>query len=186
MRIVKEKAAALVIDVQSEVLPVIFENEKLVKNITLFLEGLKIIGVPIFVTEQFGSVLGQTAEPIVNALGSLKRIEKKSFSCCDEPRLMEGLAVAAKEYVIVAGIESHICVLQTVIDLKRNGYHPVVVEDCVSSRRYNDKKISIHRMRQEGAIITTAESLLFELNPGFFSNYVSHDLGFMKGDEVTQ
>ena len=69
----------------------------------------------------------------------------------------------AKENIIIAGIESHVCVLQTVLDLKRNGYHPVVVEDCVSSRNPNDKRIAIERMRQEGAIITTYESLLFEL-----------------------
>jgi nicotinamidase-related amidase len=76
---------------------------------------------------------------------------------------MEGLAVLAHDNVIIAGIESHVCVLQTVIDLKRNGYHPIVVEDCVSSRRENDKRIALERMRQEGTIITTCESLLFEL-----------------------
>jgi nicotinamidase-related amidase len=76
---------------------------------------------------------------------------------------MEGIAVTGKENIIIAGIESHVCILQTVTDLKRNGYHPVVVEDCVSSRTENDKKIAIGRMRQEGAIITTCESILFEL-----------------------
>jgi nicotinamidase-related amidase len=65
--------------------------------------------------------------------------------------------------VIVCGVESHVCVLQTVIDLKQHGYHPIVVEDCVSSRKENDKKIALLRMQQEGVILTTYEAILFEL-----------------------
>jgi nicotinamidase-related amidase len=76
---------------------------------------------------------------------------------------MEGIATSGKENIIIAGIESHVCVMQTAIDLINNGYHPVVVEDCVSSRSENDKKMAIERMRDEGAIITTCESILFEL-----------------------
>ena len=90
-------------------------------------------------------------------------IEKQAFSCCDEPRFFEDLAYHAPKYVIIAGIETHVCVLQTVIDLINSGYRPVLVEDCVGSRRLNDKAVAIGRMRSEGAIITTSESLLFEL-----------------------
>jgi len=163
MRILKERCAALIIDVQERIFPVIHENEKLSNNIAILIQGLKILGVPIFVTEQYVKGLGPTIEPVAMHLSHQIRMEKLSFSCCDEPRLMEGLAVSGKENVIVAGIESHVCVLQTIIDLKRNGYHPVVVEDCISSRRLNDKTIAIERMRQEGAIVTTYESILFEL-----------------------
>jgi nicotinamidase-related amidase len=163
MRILKERTAALVIDMQERLYPLIFENEKLTKNVTRLVEGLKIIGIPIFITEQYVKGLGPTIEPVASLLGSHSRIEKMSFSCCDEPRVMEGIAVTGKENIIIAGIESHVCVLQTVIDFIRNGYHPVVVEDCVSSRNENDKKMAIVRMRQEGAIITTCESILFEL-----------------------
>ena len=66
-------------------------------------------------------------------------------------------------FPVISGIETHVCVLQTTIDLLENNYIPVVVQDCVSSRRINDKQIAIERMRKEGAIITTYESLLFEL-----------------------
>lgn len=163
MRILKERCAAIIIDVQERLFPLIAENEKLTKNLGTLIQGLKALGVQIFVTEQYVKGLGPTIEPVASHLQLQKRIEKMSFSCCDEPRLMEGLAVSGKEYIIVAGIESHVCVLQTVIDLKRNGYYPVVVEDCVSSRNLNDKKIAVERMRQEGALITTYESLLFEL-----------------------
>ena len=163
MRILKERTAALVIDIQERLYPFIFENETLTKNVTTLIEGLKIIGIPIFVTEQYVKGLGPTIEPVANVLGTHPRIEKMSFSCCDEPRVMEGIAVTGKENIILAGIESHVCVLQTALDLKRNGYQPVVVEDCVSSRRENDKRIAIERLRHEGVTITTYESILFEL-----------------------
>ena len=163
MRILKERTAAIIIDVQERLFPLIHENEKLTKNLSILIQGLKALGIPIFVTEQYVKGLGPTIEPVAMLLHHQVRVEKMAFSCCDEPRVLEGIAVSGKENIIVAGIESHVCILQTVLDLKRNGYHPVVVEDCVSSRNPNDKKIAIERMRQEGAVITTYESILFEL-----------------------
>jgi nicotinamidase-related amidase len=163
MRLLKEHSAALIIDIQERLFPLIWEHEKLARNIPILIEGLKVLGVPVFATEQYVKGLGPTVQPIAVALGELKRIEKQAFSCCDEPSVMEGIAVSGKENIIIAGIESHVCILQTVIDLKHNGYHPVVVEDCISSRKENDKKIAIERMRQEGVIIATYESILFEL-----------------------
>lgn len=163
MRIRKDHAIALIIDVQERLFPFIAENEILAKNIGILIEGLKILGVPVFVTEQYVKGLGPTIEPISALIKGLPGYEKMSFSCCDDPSIMEGIALSGKDFVIVAGIESHVCVLQTVIDLKKNGYTPVVVEDCVSSRTLANKNTAIHRMRQEGAIFTTYESLLFEL-----------------------
>jgi nicotinamidase-related amidase len=163
MRILKERCAAIIIDVQERIFPVIHENEKLAKNIAILVQGLKVMGIPIFVSEQYVKGLGPTIETVAIHLPNVGRVEKVSFSCCDEPRILEGIAISGKENIILAGIESHVCVLQTVIDLKRNGYHPVVVEDCISSRNPNDKIVALERMRQEGTIITTYESLLFEL-----------------------
>ena len=163
MRILKDRTAALVIDVQERLFPLIHEHEKLARNISILIQGLKILGIPVFGTEQYVKGLGPTIEPVATALGTVQRVEKMSFSCCDEPRVMEGIAVTGKENIILAGIESHVCVLQTALDLKRNGYIPVVVEDCVSSRRPNDKLQAIERLRHDGAVITTYESLLFEL-----------------------
>ena len=163
MRILKTHTAALIIDIQERLFPLIWEHEKLVRNIPILIEGMKVLGIPVFVTEQYVKGLGLTVQPVATALGELKRYEKMSFSCCDDPAIMEDIAVSGKDMIIIAGIESHVCILQTVIDLNHNGYHPVVVEDCISSRKENDKKIAVERMRQEGAIITTCESVLFEL-----------------------
>jgi len=163
MRIPVDDVSALIIDVQDRLFPAIADHEKLEKKLLQLIQGMKILEIPLFVTEQYVKGLGPTIPSVAAQLGDIERIEKSSFSCVDEPRYILNLASSGKEYVIVAGIESHVCVLQTVIDLIDNGYHPVVVEDCVSSRSLNDKQIAIARMRQEGAIIATCESILFEL-----------------------
>ncbi|MCX6286008.1 MAG: hydrolase [Bacteroidetes bacterium] len=163
MRILKDDTCLLVIDFQERLFPYIYENEELSKKVPLLINGIKTLEIPIFVTEQYTKGLGVTVQPIAEALGDIPRIEKSSFSCCDEPRFNLEMATSGKDVVIIAGIESHVCVLQTVIDLAHQGVQAVVVEDCISSRRPNDKAIAIERMRREGAIITTSESILFEL-----------------------
>ncbi len=163
MRIKKEHCIGLVIDFQERLFPFIHESEKLTKNVCILIEGLKAFHIPLVVTQQYTKGLGATIEPIAKTLGNFSSIEKASFSCCDEPKCMSHIAQINKAFVIVTGIESHVCVLQTVVDLLENGFHPIVVEDCVSSRNENDKKMAIERMRKEGVIITTYESILFEL-----------------------
>ena len=164
MRITKEDSTGLIIDVQQKLYPFIHENEELTNNICRLTNGLKELNIPIIVTEQYSKGLGNTIIQIQETLGDeYKHLEKMSFSCCGLDEFNTKLKDSGKKNVIVAGIESHVCVLQTVIDLFEKGYQPVLVEDCVSSRNPNDKKISIERMRNEGAIITTYESILFEL-----------------------
>ncbi len=163
MRITKNNSIGVVIDMQSRLYPYIHEHEQLTKNSAILIEGLKEIGIPLVVTQQYTKGLGETIDPLREVLGAYEHIEKMAFSCCDEPAFNEELAVIAKKFVIITGIETHVCVMQTVVDLIASGYAPVVVEDCVSSRRLNDKHMAIARMRQEGAVITTYESMLFEL-----------------------
>jgi nicotinamidase-related amidase len=163
MRILKENTLALIIDIQDRLFPHINEKEILEKNIRILISGLKVLDIPILLTEQYPKGLGFTIPAIKEALSTSPAIEKTAFSCCDEPAFMKSLADSGKKSIIIAGIESHVCVLQTVLDLLKIGFQPVVVEDCVSSRKPNDKKIALKRMNQEGAIISTYESILFEL-----------------------
>lgn len=163
MRILKEEAAAVVVDIQERLLPHIHEGEIILRNCMKLIEGLKILSVPIIVTQQYTKGLGPTVKAIVQLFPEYRYIEKISFSCLDEPAFKEELSVLGKPDIILCGIESHVCVLQTCLDLLGAGMRPVIVEDCVSSRKPDDKHISIDRMRQEGARITTMESLLFEL-----------------------
>ena len=163
MRIIKDETTAVIIDVQERLQPHMQNSDALTHNIITLVQGLKILGVPTLLTQQYTKGLGPTIEPLAQELGAVSAIEKVCFSCCDEPVFIQALEKLGRRFIIVAGIEAHICVLQTVLDLVSAGYTPIVVENCLSSRKENDKRVAVGRMRQEGAIITTVESILFEL-----------------------
>jgi nicotinamidase-related amidase len=163
MRIKKENTIAVVIDVQQRLFPFIYENEKLSSNLVRLVKGLKALGIEIIVTVQYSKGLGETIQPVKDELGDFNHLEKMSFSCCGFPDFINVIKKSGKKNVIICGIESHVCVLQTVLDLLGENFMPVLIEDCVSSRNPNDKRIAIERMKSEGAIISTYESILFEL-----------------------
>ena len=163
MRVLREKTAAMIIDIQEKFIPHMIYNHELIENMEILVKGFKILDIPMLMTEQYKKGLGETVEPIRTAVEEIEAMEKMTFSCCDADHIAKQIDEMGKKFVILAGIEAHICVLQTAVDLLSRGYIPVVVEDCISSRKENDKKIAVERMRQEGAIITTYESILFEL-----------------------
>ena len=163
MRITKDNTAAVIIDIQERLYPHMYNREELERNVGILISGLHILKVPLLITEQYSKGLGKTIPAISERLENFEPIEKISFSCCDDSRFLKELNMLNKKFVILAGIETHVCVLQTVLDLIDSGFHPVLVEDCVSSRKENDKKIAVERIRSEGAIITTYESILLEL-----------------------
>jgi len=163
MRILRENTLGLFIDIQEKLFPHIQEKEQLEQNLNRLATGLKLLEIPLLVTEQYTNGLGFTIPTVNAALGDYSAIEKMTFSCCEAPQFINALRATGKKNVILCGIESHICVLQTAIDLLQAGYQPVVIEDCVASRKLSDKHTAIERMRQEGAIISSLESVLFEL-----------------------
>lgn len=163
MRVPKDSVVALVVDIQERLFPHINGHDELAKNVEILIKGLQALEVPVVVSEQYKKGLGDTIESIETLVDQVPHVEKMAFSCCDEPKLMEKIELSSKRFVILAGMETHICVLQTAIDLLERGYHPVVIEDCVSSRTAANKKTAIERMRQEGVIVSSYESILFEL-----------------------
>jgi len=163
MRIKRELTAALLIDIQERLFPHMDQHEELLRKCTILVNGLKVLGVPMVLTEQYPKGLGSTIEEISGLMQENPLIEKIAFSCCDEPAVMENAAIQNHRTIIICGIEAHVCVLQTVIDLHEAGYTAVVVEDCISSRNPEDKRVAVERMRTEGAVITSCESILFEL-----------------------
>ena len=172
MRILRENSIGLVIDIEERLVPAMEENEVLVENCKKLIQGLQILGVPMLVTQQYTKGLGETIEDVKALFTDFQYIEKKDFSCYDEPVFAEKLAVSGAKNVIICGIESHVCVLQTAIDLKAAGYTPVVVSDCVSSRSFDNLDLAAERFRHEGIMMTSFESILFELTrsagaPGF-------------------
>jgi nicotinamidase-related amidase len=163
MRIIRDQTTALIIDIQERLFPHIHDHDALASRTGILIRGLQVLKVPVHVTQQYSRGLGQTIAPIGGLFNPFSHIEKTAFSCCDEPKVILMLEATGRKNVLLAGIESHVCVQQTVIDLLERGYQPVVIEDCVSSRRPYDNDIAVQRMRREGAVISTCESILFEL-----------------------
>ena len=161
MRIEKEKAIFLLIDVQEKLYPHMENKEALVTKTVTLLSGLAALDVPAVAARQHPQGLGDTIEQLRPYFGGY--YDKKDFSCCGHEDLMAKVAETGRKQVIIAGIEGHICVLQTALDLKTLGFQPVVVVDAISSRSRQDYDIALRRMEQEGVLLTTVESILFEL-----------------------
>jgi len=163
MRITKENTIGLVVDIQERLLPVMFEKENLAKNCRTLIQGLAELHLPIVTTQQYTKGLGETIPEIQESIPNFSPIEKRDFSCCDEPTVTAKLKDLKAKNVIICGIESHVCVLQTAIDLKETGFNPIVVMDCVSSRSEKNIELAKERFRFEGIMMTSYESILFEL-----------------------
>ncbi len=156
----------MLVDVQERLLPHMHDADALLARMEILLKGCKALDLPILVNEQYKKGLGEIVEPLRNILGEYSGLEKTSFSCCKNGETMEVLCGYEQEYVVLFGIETHICVLQTALDLLEKGKKPVVVMDCVGSRKPYDTKVAFARMVQAGVIPTTYESVLFELLEG--------------------
>ena len=163
MRLNKENTIGVVIDLQEKLLPHMHNHEQLLsKNLTM-VKGLRALNVPIVVTQQYTKGLGNTVKPINEAIGNFSYIEKLTFSCYREPSFIKIMNRSGKRNVVITGIESHICVMQTALDLLYNNFTPVVVSDAIGSRNPEDLKVALWRMRDVGCVMTTTESILFEL-----------------------
>lgn len=165
MRILSEDTRCIVIDYQEKLLPAMAEKEALLKKTVTLLKGLRELEIPITMTTQYARGLGLNVKEICEAIGSDTYFDKKSFSAFEVPEVQKELE-KGRVNVIICGIEAHVCVLQTIMDLSEAGYQPILVEDCVSSRDLHDKEMAVKRAAMEGALITTMESLLFELTQG--------------------
>ena len=158
-----ENALLLVIDFQVRLMPSIHDHEELERKAGAFIRGCRILGVPILTTQQYTKGLGDTLPSVKDALCEFEPIEKVTFSCYDNPGFVSKLEESGRKNVFVTGVEAHICVQQTVLHLLENGYNVYVIADCVGSRSETDRIHAEHRMRQAGAVLTTFESVLFEL-----------------------
>lgn len=163
MRIVSEQSLLSIIDIQERLTPHITGYEQIVNRMTRLIEGMKLLSVPMMLNEQYKKGLGETVEPVRALMDAVSSFEKVSFSVCDHLPAMAYINEQKRPQVILAGIETHVCVQQTALDLLDHHYTPVVVSDAVGSRHAIDHETAIARMRQAGVIITTTESLLFEL-----------------------
>lgn len=160
-----DRCAVLVIDVQTKLLPRIRKQELLTAGIRKLLRGAAVFDVPVLATEQYPKGIGPTEASIAELLtkSGAKIIEKASFSACGESPVREAIRAIDRPQLIVAGIEAHICVQQTALDLLVMDYDVAVCADAIGSRGKMDYKQALSRMTHAGAAVTTVESILFEL-----------------------
>ncbi|MCS6808054.1 MAG: isochorismatase family protein [Bacteroidota bacterium] len=164
MKIRCDNALAVVIDVQERLFPHMYDKDSLADAIEKFIHGVQVLNLPVIVTEQYTKGLGKTLSQLQTALADYySPLEKMTFSCCGNKEFTDSLDNLGRRQILLVGIEAHICVLQTALDLRERRYHPVILEDCISSRKPNDKRIAIQRMQGMGCTITTLEAVLFEL-----------------------
>lgn len=159
----RNRCLFLIIDIQERLAQVMDKKEQVITNTLHLLELSRLIDMPVVVTEQYPKGIGKTVQPIVEALPQYEPIEKITFDCCLVEPFNTKVAGLKKDQIIVVGMETHICVLQTVLSLLKSGYTVHVVSDGVCSRAKHNWKVGLEIMREAGAVISSTEVVLFQL-----------------------
>ena len=156
-------AILVIIDIQGNLAQAMSDKENLFANTVKLIKGFKALNLPIIVTEQIPQKLGNTLPQILTELGEVNPIAKESFSCWNEKYFKEQLEALSRRHVVLLGIETHVCVYQTALELLSNGYSVHLVSDAVSSRTPENRQTGINAMKSAGAQIASTEMVLFEL-----------------------
>ena len=162
-RIVRANAGLMVVDIQERLLPAMFEKERVVENAVRLSKGAAILGLPVFATEQYRKGIGATVPEVAAAIPGFAPVEKLTFSSCGAAGFVDTLTGEGVRDLILCGIEAHVCVTQTCLDLLDQGHNVFVVADAVSSRTRDNRRLGLQRMRDAGAIVVSTEMILFEL-----------------------
>jgi nicotinamidase-related amidase len=160
-RLTAADSALLVIDVQEKLLPTMPDVPGLIRAIGFLIDAAAVLDVPVRATEQYPRGLGPTAPELARRLPA-GLPSKVAFSCAAVPDLLPGLRAAGRGTVLLAGMETHVCVMQTALDLLADGFRVFVPVDAVQSRGRIDHDTALHRLERAGAVLTTAETAVFE------------------------
>ncbi|MBW1649164.1 MAG: hydrolase [Deltaproteobacteria bacterium] len=158
-----KNTALLVIDIQGKLAQSMYNKEKLFQNLQIIIKSAQILKLPIIWMEQLPKKIGPTIPELVELLNGMDPIEKSSFSCCDNEKFLNTLSNIECDNLLLVGIETHICVYQTAIDLLKRAYNVHTIADAVSSREAENKRIGLKKIESAGGSLTTVETVLFEL-----------------------
>lgn len=153
----------IIVDVQGKLANLMHKKEVLFENLQKIIKGAKALGIPILWAEQNPKGLGPTVPEVANLLSNNQPISKMKFSCCGSDHFIKALRELNRKQILIVGIETHVCVYQTAIDLLDSGYEVQIVADAVSSRTEENKRIGLEKTRDAGAALTSIETALFEL-----------------------
>jgi nicotinamidase-related amidase len=159
----KHESVLLIVDIQERLAATMEMRDAVINNCLHLIELAKMQNIPIVVTEQYPRGLGQTAAEIRDAVTVYQPIEKLAFNCCGEPAFMNAIKALNKKTVILTGMETHVCVLQTCVSLLEKGFNVHLVQDGVCSRTKENWKVGTAFMRDAGAIVTCTETVMFQL-----------------------
>ncbi len=177
-----DRSALIVVDIQEKLLPPIFEKDRLVRNSQLLLRLARILEIPVLATTQYAKGLGATVPEIASLLPSGEVMDKTAFSCFGSDRFCSAVHALPgnRNTLIVCGMESHICVLQTVLAALNRGFLVHVASDAVSSRTEWNWKIGLRRMEVAGALISSTETIIYELLRGSSTPAFKEMLPYLK------
>lgn len=161
--ITKDDSVLVIVDIQEKLVPAMPEGQRVIANCLNLIELAKLYNIPILVTEQYPKGLGHTIPKIKDALPDYNPTEKISFSCCRDDSFLARLRESGRTNVILTGMEAHVCVLQTCLDLLTASYNVHLVNDAVCSRAENNFSSGVELMRDAGTVITCTETVLFQL-----------------------
>ncbi|HBV76662.1 MULTISPECIES: isochorismatase family protein [Vibrio] len=159
----KETTGLIVVDIQGKLANLVHNSHMLILNCTKLIQGAKILNLPIIWLEQNPDKLGHTVKELGVLLNPAIPITKFSFNACEEPNVIQSMNTIDVDSWLVCGIESHICVYQTVLGLQRLGYKVQVVSDCISSRTVENTQLGIQMLMNKGVDMTGVEMCLYEL-----------------------
>ena len=163
MRIKREETAALLIDIQERLFPHIHQRDELLRKSGILIQGLKVLDVPVVITEQYPKGLGPTVPDIAELLSGQNAIAKVCFSACGQQEFIDQLRATDRSHILLAGVETHVCVYQTGRDLLQQGYTVEVAADAVASRTPGNRQTGLDKLVSLGATVTSVEMALFEL-----------------------
>lgn len=153
----------IVVDVQGKLAQHMVDKEALFKNIQILIQAAKVLDIPVLWCQQAPEALGPTVPEIAELLTGHEPIDKASFSCCGEEKFNAELDKLARKQILLCGIETHVCIYQTAMDLMARGLGVTAVADAVSSRTERNRQIALTRLAAEGAHVSSTEMALFEL-----------------------
>jgi nicotinamidase-related amidase len=159
----RTNAVLIIIDIQGNLAQAMYDKENLFTNNVKLIQGFKAFNLPIIFTEQIPQKLGETLPVILQELSGIVPISKETFSCWDDRNFIKQLKALSRRHIVLTGIECHVCVYQTALDLISNGYTVHLVTDCVSSRTPENRQVGIEAIKSAGAHLTSTEMVLFEL-----------------------
>ena len=158
----RNRSALVLIDFQERLFPNVYEHHRVLTRIDLLLSAARLLQIPVVLTEQYPKGLGGTIDEIRKACPQVQPLEKMSFSCVAAPGFTDQLFTLQRDQIVLAGIETHICVAQTALDLASRGESVFVVADATASRRPLDAQTALQRLNRSGLTITTTEAVVFE------------------------